>query len=270
MTSAVEDARGPTGRERSRNSKRAERELARKRATSGRRAEHRFARQLRKVANQVGAIVRGMAPEGVVGNLSSLTQTLHRYGELLQPWAQEVARSMVEEVSRRDEAAWGSLGREIGRELRKEVRTAPTGQAMREKMAEAEELITSLPVEAAQRVHKLVIEGMEGGVRAAETAKEILATGEVTASRAMLIARTETTRAATSLVEARARHVGSEGYIWRSLGDGDVRPIHRKLNGHYFRWDDPPVAGESGERAHPGGIYNCRCYPEVVVPPAEG
>jgi hypothetical protein len=26
------------------------------------------------------------------------------------------------------------------------------------------------------------------------------------------------------------------------------------------------VAGEQGEHAHAGMIYNCRCYPEPVIP----
>lgn len=111
-----------------------------------------------------------------------------------------------------------------------------------------------------------MIEAMPGGVRASETAKEIERTGDVTRSRADLIARTETTRAATSMVEARARHVGSEGYIWRTVGDVDVREIHKKLEGKFVRWDSPPVAGENGERAHAGAIYNCRCWPEPVIP----
>lgn len=229
-------------------------------------AEKRFSRQLVAVAKQVGAIVQGLAPDGVVRSLPQLTNALNKYSELLQPWAQSVSQSLVDDVARRDEHAWAETGREIGQALRKEIQTAPTGQAMREMMDEQVMLITSLPLEAAQRVHKLTIEGMTSGTRAKETAAEIMKTGEVTKSRAMLIARTETTRTASAMTMARAQSIGSEGYIWRTARDADVREIHRKLEGKFIKWDEPPVASENGVRAHAGMIYNCRCWMEVVIP----
>jgi SPP1 gp7 family putative phage head morphogenesis protein len=230
-------------------------------------SEKKLARQLRQVAKQVGAIVRGFAPSGVVGEMMpQINRSLERYAELLLPWAAEVARETVAETFRRDLSAWQDLGREIGRNLKAEVERAPTGEVMREKVMKRVSLITSLPREAAQRVQRLNIEALSGGPRAAEKAKMIMETGRVTESRAMLIARTETTATATALVEARAKHIGSPGYIWRTVGDADVRERHRKLEGDFIEWDSPPVAGENGERAHAGAIYNCRCWPEPVLP----
>lgn len=229
-------------------------------------AELQFGRHLRQVARQVGVIVNGLAPKGRVGNLPALTQALRKYSDLLTPWAEAVSRRMIEEVGQRDEWAWMQASREIGQELRREIRTAPTGALMQQIVQQQVALITSLPIQAAERVHKLTIEAMVGGTRAEETAAEIMKTGKVTESRAMLIARTETTRTATAMTEARAVHIGSEGYFWRTSGDADVRPEHRKLNGKFIRWSDPPVAGSNGERAHAGSIYNCRCYPEPVIP----
>lgn len=263
----TEDAiRGPTGRQPSRNQKRAERAKQRSLFGRARRAEMRFSRQLRKVANQVGAIVSGMAPGGIVRSPEQLADALARYADLLRPWAKSVAEAMVDEAARRDRTAWTDLGRILGRNLREEIAGAPTGEAMREIMDEAVDLITSLPREASQRVHRLVIEGMEGGTRAAATAREILRTEQVTKSRAMLIARTETTRAASALVEARARHVGSEGYIWRTVGDADVRELHKRMEGKFIRWDAPPQMEPNLGRYHAGAGPNCRCWPEVVLP----
>lgn len=239
---------------------------ARERFRKAHRAEVKFGRQLRMVAKQVGNIVKTLAPAGDVSNLPQLNQALAKYADMLRPWAKAVAESMVAEVGQRDGLAWAELGRDLGRSLRTEIKHAPTGASMRQIMAEAEDLITSLPLKAAQRVHELAIEGMSSSTRARETAKEIERTGQVTASRAMLIARTETTRAATAMVHARAKFIGSEGYIWRTAGDSDVRKLHKKLEGKFVRWDEPPVAGEHGERAHAGAIYNCRCYPEPVIP----
>jgi len=88
--------------------------------------------------------------------------------------------------------------------------------------------------------------------------------GDVARSRALLIARTEVTRTATTLTQARAEHIGSEGYIWRTAGDGDVRPSHRAMNGKFVRWDSPPTLDNL--TGHAGCVPNCRCYAEPVIP----
>jgi SPP1 gp7 family putative phage head morphogenesis protein len=173
---------------------------------------------------------------------------------------------MVNDVSRRDEKFWIDQSKLIGKHLRAEIKNSPVGIAIRERTAEAAQLISSLPLEAAERVEALTVEYMTRGIRASELSKRILATGEVTKSRANLIARTETSRTAGVLQEVRAKSAGSDGYIWRTAMDIDVRDRHRKLEGKFFTWDKPPITGENGERSHPGGIYNCRCYAEVVLP----
>lgn len=229
---------------------------------AGRRAESQYARMLRGVARAVGHLVDAHEP----GAESTLEHMLRHYAEVLRPWARATAERMLGDVMRRDERVWRSLSREMGRALHEEIGSAPTGAAMRESLDRQVALITSLPLDAARRVHELATGALYGGARPEEIQKQILQTGHVTRSRANLIARTEVARATTELTRARAEHVGSEGYVWRTAEDADVRPLHRKLAGRFVRWDDPPVAGEGGERAHAGSIYNCRCYPEVVIP----
>lgn len=174
---------------------------------------------------------------------------------------------MLEDLNRRDEQAWMQQAREMSRALRDELRRAPTGETMRALMAEQVTLIKSIPLEAAERVHRLTIEALEDSTRAAAISKEIQRSGEVAKSRADLIARTEVSRAATSLTEARARAVGSTHYRWVTSGDSDVRPGHRALNGKIFAWNDPPEVNENGRvmRFHPGQIWNCRCWPEPII-----
>ncbi len=231
----------------------------------GQGAEKRYAVQLRKIAAEVGRIVNTY-PAGDPVYLSRIDATLKKYAELITPWAQETARNVVKEINFLDEKAWKQAAKDMGIALKAEIAFAPTGKIQQEFMAEQVRLITSLPLEAGVRVHKLTLEGLADSTRFKSIADEIYRTGQVTASRATLIARTETARTASALTMARAQHIGSDGYIWRTVGDTDVRPRHRKLNGKYFAWDDPPVAGENGEHAHAGMIYNCRCYPEPVIP----
>jgi SPP1 gp7 family putative phage head morphogenesis protein len=231
----------------------------------GQGAEKRYAMQLRKIAREVGRIV-DTYPPGDPRYTSRIMSALAKYADLITPWAEETARSVVEEINWLDAKAWKQAAKDMGIALKAEIATAPTGAVMREFMTEQVRLIRSLPLEAGQRVHKLTIEGLSTSARFKQIADEIAKTGKVTASRATLIARTETARTASALTMARAQHIGSDGYIWRTVGDTDVRPRHRKLNGKYFAWDNPPVAGEKGEHAHAGMIYNCRCYPEPVIP----
>lgn len=196
-----------------------------------------------------------------------LQAVMARYAATLTPWAEAVSRRMVTEIAARDERAWVRVSQQMGQALKREIATAPTGEAMRTAMASQVKLITSLPTEAAQRVHDLVIAGISEGRRADAIAEEIARTGEVTKSRATLIARTEVSRTATELTKARAEHIGSTHFIWRTAGDSDVRPSHKKLNGQTFRWDEPPEC-DPGHHALPGCIWNCRCFAEPILPEA--
>lgn len=173
---------------------------------------------------------------------------------------------MIADVNRRNERAWKENGQEIGRALRNEIAYAPTGQAFTRLMNLQVGLIKSIPLDAAQRVHELTTEGLLTGERAKSIAAQIMATEEVSKAKATLIARTEVARTASVLTEARARFIGSEGYIWRSSGDGDVRPTHKEMNGKYVRWDTPPKTDKGLAPYHAGCGPNCRCYPDPVIP----
>lgn len=230
--------------------------------------EIRYARQLRGIAREVGRIVAGH-DVGTERAASSIQSTLGEYSKLLRPWAQVTAARLAAALDLQDRATWNRASKEMSRYLRRDLENAPVGDELERFVHDNVDLITSLPTEAADRVQKLTIQGLTDSKRYDEVKREILKTGEVTESRATLIARTETARTASALTQVRAESIGSEAYVWRTAGDSDVRPLHRKLNGKVFHWDAPPVAGENGERANAGQIYNCRCYPEPIVPELE-
>ncbi|KVO82405.1 phage head morphogenesis protein [Burkholderia ubonensis] len=228
--------------------------------------ERQYSLQLRKIAEQVGVLVNGF-PQGDPQWAPTIEELLRRYAEALAPWAEATAARMLADLNRRDEQAWMQQAADMSRALRDEIQNAATGETLRALMAEQVTLIKSIPLEAAERVHRLTIEGMVDSTRAAQISKAIQESGQVAKSRADLIARTEVSRAATSLTEARALHVGSPGYFWRTSGDSDVREDHRILEGQFITWDNPPIADRrTGRRAHAGCIYGCRCFPEVVFP----
>ena len=217
------------------------------------------------MARQVGSIVKGLSPDGSPESARPVVRALEAYADLLEPWARSVGNYMVHDVSRRDLKAWRAHSKDIGEALRDELKTPPSKVFLQEMLREQVELITSLPKRAAQRVHRLTTEALVTGERAASVAEKILETGKVTESQAMLIARTEVARTSFELIKARAVAVGSEGYIWRTAEDFDVRKSHAEMEGRYVRWNTAPRLSD-GTVAHAGCTYNCRCYPEPVIP----
>lgn len=199
--------------------------------------------------------------------MPSLAQLLRAYADAIFPWARATAGKMLAEVNERNRDSWHSLGERLSLQLRRDLGNAPVGERMRVLLGEQVGLIQSIPTEAAQRVHELTIKGLEDSTRAAEFAEEIHRTGEVTRSRATLIARTEVARTSTTLTQARAEAIGSTHYIWRTAHDSSVRPGHRAMEGKVCEWARPPAVIENGETMHfhPGQIWNCRCYAEPVL-----
>lgn len=221
------------------------------------------------MARAIDKIVRGYADDE--GNLTQederrVRYALDGYADLLRPWARSVARYMLADVSRRNLQQWERNSRDMGLALRAELDQAPTGMVMSALMDDQVELITSLPKKAAQRVHGLVTEGLVQGTRHEDVAKAILATGKVTEARATLIARTEVSRAQSNLTQARAMFAGSEGYVWRTSRDGDVRDTHRAMEGVYVRWAHAPKTDKNLDPYHAGCGPNCRCWAEPIFP----
>lgn len=231
-----------------------------------RKAEAAYARDLRRVARVIGDIVRGFAPDGDLptDQEQPLAEALRRYSETLGGWAQAVGMRMLADVDRRDSKQWMAHSERIGRALKHEVYQAPVGAALQQRLAEQVTLIRSLPLDAAERVHQLTLKGLVEGRRASEIADELMKTGQVTASRATLIARTETSRTASLLTQVRAQSIGSTAYVWKTSRDASVRPSHRKLQGKVFNWNDPPTV--DGMVGHAGCFPNCRCYSSPILP----
>ncbi len=230
------------------------------------RAAEAYGRQLRKIARHIADIVRGLSPDGEVTPQvdGQISDAMSRYSQILGPWAQAVGSQMLVDVSRRDAQTWASHSERIGRALKHEVANAPTGQAMRERLADQVTLIKSLPLDAAKRVHDLSVKGLTEGRRSSEIAAEIMRTGLVSASRATLIARTEAARTASVLTEVRAKSIGCTHFVWKTSKDAQVRPSHRKMQGKVCEFAAPPIV--DGSPLLPGQIYNCRCWISPILP----
>jgi uncharacterized protein with gpF-like domain len=233
-----------------------------------RRQEAFFARQLRKIAGHVGEIIKawsldnggGLDPRAV----PRLEAQLAKYAEVVRPWARATAGRMLAEVAARDRQTWAEHAGEMSAALKRELRDAPTGTFLRARLEEQVTEITSIPTDAARRVQELTIKGLEDSKRASTYLDDIMRSGDVAKGRANMLARTMVSTTASGLVEARAVHAGSEGYIFETSKDVEVRPSHRVMQGKFILWAQPPTI--EGYTAHAGCFANCRCWPRPVWP----
>lgn len=227
--------------------------------------ERKFALTLRKFATKIGSLIARF-PDLLddPGQRAQLDHLLGAYSEQVTPWANAVSRRVIGEVERLNKTAWRAHSARMGRALRQEILNAPTGHVLSRLQAEQVRLIKSLPTEAGARVHRIAQEALINSDRASSLVGEIMRSGDVTRSRATLIARTETSRVSSNLTQARAQHVGSVDYAWQTSRDSDVRESHAAMQGKTVLWSSPPTL--DGLTGHAGCLPNCRCYPEPRLP----
>ena len=218
--------------------------------------ERRYAQALNGLANHIEALLAG-------GDPATSIIRLDQYASTIDQWATVTAQMMIDDVNARNRQFWRQQSEQIGRGLAIELANTDIGQAVQDELRLQVELIKSLPRQAALQVHELALGAMTDGQRAAGLVDSIIALGSKTRSRAMLIARTEVGRVSGEMTKARAMTAGSDGYIWRSAEDRDVRPSHKKMNGRFVKWSEPPTLDNL--TGHAGCLPNCRCYMEPVI-----
>lgn len=83
---------------------------------------------------------------------------------------------------------------------------------------------------------------------------------------AKLIARTETAKLQTAILQGRAQNLGSVAYEWRASHDRRTRPSHRDMDGVIVFWrqgtEKPNLDNMVGNA---GEFPNCRCTPQPII-----
>jgi len=170
-----------------------------------------------------------------------------------------------------------SVGNAVGVDIAAILDGGRVREAGEDAAAEAARLIKSIPkdylseVQEATWRHYQMLDQPEGRT----FLEQIQHIGKVTEKRAVLIARDQTSKINTAVLQARNEEAGIEEYIWRTARDGKVVgdpaglypvPTNKAVHGnHYeregvkFRWDEPPEDG------HPGYGIACRCVAEPVI-----
>lgn len=123
-------------------------------------------------------------------------------------------------------------------------------------------LIQSIPNEVMEvykfkYVKTLVKQVVKGSIGRGSFEKVLKESG---AKRAKLIARTETAKLQTTIMENRATDLGSICYEWLSSNDPRTRESHRRMNGVIVFWrNDSQKPILDNMQGNAGEFPNCRC-----------
>lgn len=252
-------------------------------STLTKRIEQEYGRDLYNVSRQINKLIKTYTSK--LKKKEKITQkdvvllrkALKEYSKKVKVWAEKVSSRMVYSLENQDLKQWTQHSKRMTALMKKELTQSDMDEILKGYIKENVKLITSLPLEASQRVYDLVYSNLSTGKRASTVAKEIMKIGKVTQSRANLIARTETSKTATGLVKARAASIGLNWLAWHSTGgqggDGRTRFAHRKMDGVLMRWSDPPnpekLFPDKKVKPYgnylPGSTFNCRCWPAPLI-----
>jgi SPP1 gp7 family putative phage head morphogenesis protein len=188
--------------------------------------------------------------------------------------SERLARRMIFHVNTKNAKTWrqaaarSSKAQFLYKALQQEMNGA-TGARVHQLVRENANLISSLPLRAAQTLTDEVLRAQQNGVRPKTVAKMAQRRfPELLRSRTHLISRTETAKASTALTQARCERLAISWYQWETAHDQRTRESHKAMNGVIVPWSQPPapeeLIGEPSQGHYQAGeIYNCRC---LVIP----
>lgn len=188
-----------------------------------------------------------------------IAEIAHKMGRL-DDWAQQLANAITDRVAGRvDEKLAGELEKALRIDISAMLKANPILDSAKEAHVKANvELIKSIPQQYLANVADRVMANFHAGMRWEAMVADIAHIGDVTESRARLIARDQASKLNASFNQVRQTQVGIEKYEWSTSGDERVRETHRENDGKIFFWNNPPA-----ETGHPGEDINCRC---VAIP----
>lgn len=142
-------------------------------------------------------------------------------------------------------------------------------------LEESTDLIRTIPHDLIGNIAKRVLQYYKGEMmpEGRTLSQQIQEEFNISANRARVIARDQTSKLNGNLNAVRQMNLGIEKYIWRTAGDNRVvgNPVglypkgnrmhgnHYERNGKMFEWAKPPEDG------HPGEAIQCRCYAEPLI-----
>ena len=237
-------------------------------------AERRYRRLLNDIFREIEKKTAGLTDPDAIATALRFFADSPQFGRVCEEAARQMATMLAvgQKADWRAAASASSQGRKIYKLLMEETTNTAVGQTISDIVAENSLLIKTVPRNMAGKVSELARQRRFEGYRPDEIMQEILdQQPHLRDFEARRLARTESAKASTALVQARAEAMNLDFYIWRTAHDGNrVRESHQIMERVVCRWSEPPnpeaMAGtRSYGNYHPGGIFNCRCWAEVIV-----
>ena len=129
-------------------------------------------------------------------------------------------------------------------------------------------MIQSIPQQELGAIREIITQGFREELPIEDIARNIQGEYNTSKGKALFLARDQIGTLNSELTRRQHEDAGVSRYRWVDSGDSRVRDCHHFLNGHVFKWDDPPamwtrkkgVVVLTGRRCHPGQDYGCRCH----------
>ena len=128
--------------------------------------------------------------------------------------------------------------------------------------------ITSYPQEYIGKIQEIITWGYTTHQPMVNVYRRIEKLTGDTRAHAKMIARDQMGTLNSRMTRYEHESMGVSKYKWVTKRDSRVRECHRELDGHIFDWNNPPAQWYmtksrgivyTGEYAHPGESYGCRC-----------
>lgn len=234
--------------------------------------EMSYKRSLKQIVKKISKLLVGLnTTSEIVRELKRFADT-PEFKKYAESCAMKMVTSLFSDAGRtwRQAAKSNSQGKLIYEALKNEL-NGPIGISVKEQIERNATLIKSMPLDIAKDITEHVEKQTFEGRRASDIANDLMKDIPIMSERkASLIARTEVSKASTTLTKARCENMGINWYIWRTSKDQRVRSSHDHMDDVLICWTNPPSPEKlNGEKFvgyyHAGNIYNCRCYPEPVI-----
>lgn len=234
------------------------------------RIERGYIRQMRGVMKEIQKIVDKYYDPAKPDDVKALTAALREYAEQLQPWARTVAKTYIKKINTANLLDWLSVSMELSDYFKRQYKAKnPVFEAAWKWQRAQVNLIVTIPRRMATRAQELARKWKTGGLRPETLARSIQQTAKVADFVATRIARTEISKAHSTLTRARATSVGITHYEWITAGDQIVRSAHRRMLGKICEFENPPFVSIQEGRHHPGEFPNCRCFARPIISEAQ-
>lgn len=208
-------------------------------------------------------IAQDALPAVVLKN--SINRLSRRWQKRFNKAAPKLARYYSRAISKRTDGALKSILQESGFAVNFKM-TRAQRDVLHATVQANVALIKSIPQQYLQDVEGAVMRSVQHGRDLKFVTQAIMKSRAVTKKRAVIIARDQTNKATSALVEARWKEVGIGKAIWRHSGAGKhPRPTHVAMHGKSYDLNKGMYDSKARAWVRPGELINCRCVGQPVI-----